>query len=76
MNSSLKKDQIIEEARIMKAIRHPYILSIKDIFDDEENIYMILELATGGDLFDAVVTKGIDTRPGGCDGDIRSIYRS
>ncbi len=35
---------MMEEARIMKAIRHPNILSIHDIFDDDDNIYMVLEL--------------------------------
>jgi serine/threonine protein kinase len=58
LNPSLRKDQVLDEAKIMKAIHHPNILSIKDIIDSEDNIYMILELVTGGDLFDAVVAKG------------------
>jgi len=42
----------------MKEISHPNILSIIDIIDSDDYIYMILELVSGGDLFDAVVTKG------------------
>eukprot|EP01114_Cavostelium_apophysatum_P007077 TRINITY_DN1876_c0_g1_i3.p1 TRINITY_DN1876_c0_g1~~TRINITY_DN1876_c0_g1_i3.p1 ORF type:complete len:491 (-),score=180.47 TRINITY_DN1876_c0_g1_i3:220-1692(-) len=56
-NSALRKDQLADEVRVMKALQHPNVLSIIDLFETEDTLYMILELIKGGDLFDAVVNK-------------------
>lgn len=57
LNPSLRKDQLLDEVRVMKSLIHPNILAIKDIFESDDYMYLVLELATGGDLFDAVVNK-------------------
>ena len=36
---------------------HPNVVKLYEIFEDEDNIYLILELMTGGELFDRVVDK-------------------
>ena len=33
------------------------MVKLYEIFEDEDNIYLILELMTGGELFDRVVDK-------------------
>ena len=41
----------------MVQIDHPNVVKLYEIFEDEENIYLILELMSGGELFDRVVDK-------------------
>jgi len=46
------------EIQIMRQLVHPTIVSLIDVFEDEEHIYMAIELVTGGMLFDHIVAKG------------------
>ena len=42
----------------MKRMDHPNIVRLFETFEDHKNIYLILELCTGGELFDAIVSSG------------------
>jgi len=46
------------EIEIMKKVNHPNILALLDVFEDNEFIYLVLELVKGGDLFSKVVDDG------------------
>ncbi len=37
--------------------KHPYTLSIHDAFNDDGNFYLIMDLCTGGELFDQIAKK-------------------
>merc|ERR1719199_1603179 len=37
---------------------HPNIIKLFESFEDHRNIYLILELATGGELFDRIIETG------------------
>ncbi|KAK4141662.1 kinase-like domain-containing protein, partial [Dichotomopilus funicola] len=43
--------RIRQEATLLSTLDHPNILPIKATFETEQTIYVITELATGGDLF-------------------------
>ncbi|KAG5180796.1 hypothetical protein JKP88DRAFT_200183 [Tribonema minus] len=45
------------EMDIMLKLRHPNILRLIDSFQDTEKLYMVVELARGGELFDRIVQK-------------------
>jgi len=47
------------EITIMKKLHHKHIIALYDVFEDGENIYLILELVTGGELFDQIVSRGV-----------------
>ncbi|CAD7954364.1 unnamed protein product [Amoebophrya sp. A120] len=47
-----------EEIDLMKRLDHPNIIRLFETFEDHKNIYLILELCTGGELFDAIVSAG------------------
>lgn len=42
----------------MRTLDHPNIIKLYESFEDEKNIYLILELCEGGELFDRITEKG------------------
>lgn len=41
---------ILNEIEVLNRIDHPNVVKLVEIFEDEENIYMVLELMRGGSL--------------------------
>lgn len=61
--SRLRTDIDIEDVRreveIMRHLPiHPNIVRYKDVFEDRDAIYLVMELCQGGELFDRIVAKG------------------
>ncbi|PAN23396.1 hypothetical protein PAHAL_4G088500 [Panicum hallii] len=50
--------QIKREISIMKIIRHPNIVRLNEVLAGKTKIYIILELITGGELFDKIAHHG------------------
>lgn len=46
------------EIDIMSKLHHKNIIQLIEVFEDSESIYLILELVTGGELFDQIVSRG------------------
>lgn len=46
------------EILIMKALDHPSIIRLYQVFEDEVNLYLVMELCTGGELFDRIIKAG------------------
>ncbi len=57
--SKLAEEQLEEygyrEISIMKQLRHPFVVSMKEVLQTTTRIYIVLELVTGGDLVDKIV---------------------
>jgi len=47
----------MDEVVILSKIKHPNIIGIKEIFETETHLYIVLELVTGGELFDKILKK-------------------
>jgi len=43
------------ELRVMSLFNHPNIVNYKEIFDQPDGFYVVLELITGGELFDRII---------------------
>lgn len=41
----------MQEIKIHSYLNHPNVIKLYGTFADEQNIYLIMELATGGDLY-------------------------
>ena len=52
------KAKLKTEIEIHKRLRHPNVVQFYDAWEDEQNVYMILELCTGSNLADIVKKKG------------------
>ena len=59
MNTTNKQQQQWQaEARILQTLEHPYIIKLVDVFRADSHLYLVMELSTGGDLFDRIVQRG------------------
>lgn len=63
INHINKPAKIMNEINIMKALRHPCIISIEEVFDSRDAVYIILELMEGGELFDRITKFSHLTEP-------------
>jgi len=46
------------EIDIMKKVSHKNVLSLKEIYESKDNITLVMELVTGGELFFKIVERG------------------
>lgn len=49
------EEQLKKEIAIMKMLKHPNIIELTEVLQTKNNIYMVLELVSGGELFDRIV---------------------
>merc|ERR1712137_1088831 len=49
------------EIDILTRVKHPNIINLKEIMEDDDTLYIITELVTGGELFDKIVDLGAYT---------------
>jgi len=47
-----------DEVEIMHKVDHPNCVKLFEMFETSKKLYMVLELLTGGELFDRIVAKG------------------
>lgn len=65
---SIKKDNLDDEGdfedvrleiSVMQRLKsHKHIVTLKNVFEDNNHVHLIMELCEGGDLFDEIVKKG------------------
>lgn len=51
------EEQLKREIAIMRKLDHPNITRLFEVFQTSKHVYLILELVTGGELFDKIVEK-------------------
>ncbi|XP_035010476.1 MAP/microtubule affinity-regulating kinase 4 isoform X3 [Hippoglossus stenolepis] len=54
--TSLQK--LFREVRIMKTLNHPNIVQLFEVIETEKTLYLIMEYASGGEVFDYLVARG------------------
>ncbi|KAM7396211.1 hypothetical protein PAMP_019268 [Pampus punctatissimus] len=46
------------ELCVLRRVRHTNIIQLVEVFETAERVYMVMELATGGELFDRIIARG------------------
>jgi len=61
-NKSLTDEENLEaletEIEILRKLDHPHIVSLKEVVVSTEDTYIVMELLSGGELFNRIVDKG------------------
>ncbi|KAL5013464.1 hypothetical protein ScPMuIL_007734 [Solemya velum] len=53
-----KEESLENEIQVLRRLRHSNIVQLLDVFEDKCHVYLVMELVTGGELFDRIVEKG------------------
>ncbi|XP_065220483.1 twitchin isoform X27 [Planococcus citri] len=55
---NLERDLIRKEIDIMNQLHHPKLINLHDAFEDEDEMVLIFEFLSGGELFERITTEG------------------
>uniref|UniRef100_A0A8C7YLU8 non-specific serine/threonine protein kinase n=1 Tax=Oryzias sinensis TaxID=183150 RepID=A0A8C7YLU8_9TELE len=50
--------ELFREVRIMKTLNHPNIVQLFEVIETEKTLYLVMEYASGGEVFDYLVAHG------------------
>ena len=56
--SEAEKEELDNECKILAKLNHPNIVGFSTIIQTPRHLYIVLELLTGGELFDRIIQKG------------------
>lgn len=56
-HTNSQTDGLQQEIGVLRAVSHPNVLCLRDTFDEDDGVYLVLELAPEGELFNLIVMK-------------------
>ena len=59
--NSHQQDGVLREKDLLSLLQHPFILNLVSSFQDEHNLYLVLPLIQGGELFNVLATQSAKT---------------
>ena len=59
LRTAVDIEDVRREVEIMKHLpEHPNIVTLKDTYEDDDAVHIVMELCEGGELFDRIVARG------------------
>lgn len=59
LRTTVDIDDVRREVEIMKHLpKHPNIVTMRDTYEDNDAVHIVMELCEGGELFDRIVARG------------------
>lgn len=62
-----RKAAILNELELHLSLDHPNVVKLEQFFEDEENVYLVLEYLEGGELFERLSERGRFSENEACD---------
>merc|ERR1712083_119516 len=56
-SKSRDKNTIMNEANILQRVQHENIIKVEEVFDHDDHLFIVLEMARGGELFERIVEE-------------------
>lgn len=58
LHDSIDRDCLRNEIKIMQHVAgHPAVVALHEVYEDAEYVHLVMEMCSGGDLFDRIVSK-------------------
>lgn len=51
------------ELTILSRVQHPYVIKLEEVFRGVSKLFIVMEMASGGEMYDRVVAKGRYSEP-------------
>ncbi|CAI2364813.1 unnamed protein product [Moneuplotes crassus] len=51
------KTRLLNELSTLKTLDHPNIVKLFEVYEDDENIHLVMEYCSGGELFEAILNQ-------------------
>lgn len=59
LRTAVDIEDVRREVEIMRHLpKHPNIVTLKDTYEDDQAVHIVMELCEGGELFDRIVARG------------------
>ncbi|KAF2539107.1 hypothetical protein F2Q68_00018889, partial [Brassica cretica] len=59
MTSALSIEDVRREVKLLKALSgHKHMVKFYDVYEDNDNVYVVMELCEGGELLDRILARG------------------
>lgn len=59
LRTAVDIEDVRREVQIMKHLpKHPNVVTLKNTFEDDDAVHIVMELCEGGELFDRIVARG------------------
>uniref|UniRef100_A0A0G4FPT8 non-specific serine/threonine protein kinase n=1 Tax=Chromera velia CCMP2878 TaxID=1169474 RepID=A0A0G4FPT8_9ALVE len=56
--ANIKKPQrVAREIKVLKGMDHPHVVRLYEVIEDQMNIYLVMEMLSGGELFERIKEK-------------------
>ena len=49
------RTQMLQEVQLMKLVQHPHVVRLYEVIDTSSKLYLVLEFADGGDMYDYIM---------------------
>jgi len=64
---TMEHGRLETEIKILQDVEHPHVIKLKEYFESAETVYLVMEMVTGGELFDKITQIGCYSEATACE---------